>query len=401
MNSPSQSQALQSLILKQIQSQPQQRITFAEFMDLALYHPQWGYYLTQAPQMGHRGDFVTATHLGADLGELLAEQLLDCWQNLGQPQPCSLLEMGAGQGLLAEQMLSYLQRTSPDYFQCLQYGIVERSPTLQKIQQERLANYPVKWFTWADIPKDSIIGCCFSNELVDAFPVHLVEVGEDRLQEVYVGASDDPHSPFSEILGELSTPALADYFLKLQIDLTSYESGYRTEVNLAALDWLKEVCDRLQTGYLITIDYGYPAHRYYRRARRTGTLQCYSQHAHHSDPYRYVGHQDITAHVNFTALEKHGLSLGLETLGFIEQGLFLMALGLGDRIAALSEEAGIRSGADLQARLQRRQFLHTLIDPYGMGNFGVLVQSKGLSSIQMQSSLKGFTTPSGGSFKSI
>lgn len=384
---------LEALLLERIEAAPNQRISFVKFMDLALYHPQWGYYCNRAAQMGRRGDFVTAVHLGADFGELLATQLLECWQILEFPQPFTLLEMGAGQGLLAQQILDYIQRIAPDCYAALQYGIVERSATLKLIQQQRLTPHPVTWLTWDEIPADSIVGCCFSNELVDAFPVHLVEVQSGQLSEVYVTAAPQPEAILAEVLGEPSTPELAQYFQDLQLEMTAYESGYRTEVNLAARGWMELVCDRIHRGYLITIDYGYPAHRYYSPSRRQGTLQCYSQHAHHSDPYYKIGQQDITAHVNFTALEQWGSALGLDKIGFIEQGLFLMSLGLGERIAALSDETGIDSSLDLQKRLQRRQFLHSLIDPAGMGNFGVLIQGKGLTTAQQNHPLKSLTTP--------
>jgi SAM-dependent MidA family methyltransferase len=134
------------------------------------------------------------------------------------------------------------------------------------------------------------------------------------------------------------------------------------------------VASRLQQGYLLTIDYGYPASRYYSPARSQGTLQCYYRHRHHNNPYLNIGRQDITAHVDFTALERWGEICGLDNLGFTQQGLFLMALGLGKRLAALST-----SGQGLAPLIQRREALHQLIDPMGLGGFGVLVQGKGLS----------------------
>ena len=177
-----------------------------------------------------------------------------------------------------------------------------------------------------------------------------------------------------------------------------YPEGYRTEVNLAALDWLKTVANGLQRGFLLTIDYGYCADRYYQPARHQGTLQCYHRHRHHDDPYVYVGQQDITAHVNFTALECQGELCGLRKVGFTQQGLFLMALGLGDRIAALSardSERGnaIAKGQDVFTIMRRRQVLHELMNPMGLGGFGVLLQSKGLTEEEEQVSLKGLTVP--------
>jgi SAM-dependent MidA family methyltransferase len=184
------------------------------------------------------------------------------------------------------------------------------------------------------------------------------------------------------------------------IDLMSgnYPDGYRSEVNLAALDWLNSVANKLQRGFLLTIDYGYPAQRYYQPARHQGTLQCYYRHRHHDDPYLYVGHQDITAHVDFTALERQGELCGLRQVGFTQQGLFLMALGLGDRIAALSSPGEARGEAiagaqDVMTIMRRREVLHQLMNPMGLGGFGVLVQSKGLTAEEEQQTLKGLSMP--------
>jgi SAM-dependent MidA family methyltransferase len=170
-----------------------------------------------------------------------------------------------------------------------------------------------------------------------------------------------------------------------------YGDGYRSEVNLAALDWMSTVAQKLQRGYLLTIDYGYPAHRYYNPRRREGTLQCYYLHRYHNNPYINVGRQDLTAHVNFTALERQGELCGLDVVGFTQQALFLMALGLGDRIASLS--ANDAEVFDLATFLRRREALHQLIDPMGLGGFGVLVQSKGFREDEKKKKLKGFTVP--------
>jgi len=178
----------------------------------------------------------------------------------------------------------------------------------------------------------------------------------------------------------------------------AYPEGYRSEVNLAALDWLNTVAKRLQRGFLLTIDYGYPATRYYLPSRHQGTLQCYYRHQHHDDPYLYVGHQDITAHVDFTALERQGELCDLHRVGFTQQGLFLMALGLGDRIADLSrvndpQGQAIAGVQDVMTIMQRRQALHQLMNPMGLGGFGVLIQCKGLTTQERQHSLKGLSVP--------
>lgn len=377
-----------------IAAHPDQRIPFAEYMNLALYHPHHGYYASNRAKIGAGGDFFTSPHLGQDFGELLAEQLAECWERLQHPKPFNLIEMGAGQGLLVQDIARYLHRHHYSCFEAIAYTIVETSPGHVAEQRRYLKSLvdswgQISWRTLEEILPDSIEGCWFSNELVDAFPVHQVVWQGGELREIYVTTAEDGQG-FTEVVGELSTPQLATYFEQVGIDLSAlaYAEGYRTEVNLAALDWLAQVSDRLHRGYILTIDYGYTAERYYTPGRREGTLQCYYQHAHHSNPYLNIGRQDITAHVDFTALQRQGDRLGLQTVGFTQQGLFLMALGLGDRIAALSHlEPGDLSLSDI---LRRREALHALINPMGLGNFGVLIQSKGLENSQP---LRGLSLP--------
>ncbi len=382
---------------ERITANSQRRISFADFMAIALYDPDYGYYATTGSAIGTAGDFYTSPHLGADFGELLAEQFVELWHLLGTPRPFTLVEMGAGQGILAADVLRYLHRQHYDCFEAVDYVLVEVSAAMRAEQQRRLKpladSGQVRWCSWDEMPPDSVTGCFFSNELVDAFPVHQVAIAQGQLREVYVTlapeSATDATPRFAETLGELSTPALAEYFQLVGVDLPSdrYPDGYRTEVNLAALDWVKMVADRLHRGYVITIDYGYPAQRYYSPTRTTGTLQCYYQHAHHSNPYLHIGRQDLTAHVDFTALERQGDRCGLEALGFVPQGLFLMALGLGDRLASLSyPEPGAE--VNLTELLQRRDRLQALIDPMRLGNFGVLVQGKGVGAAALPKGLQ-------------
>jgi SAM-dependent MidA family methyltransferase len=361
--------ALCAAIANQITTSPQQRITFAQFMDLALYHPEYGYYSSDALKIGFKGgDFFTSPNLCTDFGELLAEQFFQMWEILGKPVPFSLVEMGAGQGLLALHILKYHQQHYPDFFTALEYIIVEKSPTLRQEQQQRLQDLPVCWCNLEDIPPNAIVGCFFSNELVDAFPVHQFTLETGELREIYVTTDNNeketnPQCPsFVEVTGEPSTPQLAEYLdlVKMNFTQSAYPDGYRSEINLAAGDWLSIVADRLQRGYVLTIDYGYPASRYYNPRRSQGTLQCYYHHRFHDNPYINIGRQDITAHVDFTALERWGDKCNLKNIGFIQQGLFLMALGLGDRIAALSYQK-----QPLSELLQRRDALQQLIDPTG------------------------------------
>lgn len=387
--------ALYQILYKRISQAPQQQITFAEFMDLTLYHPQQGYYTAKESVLGPQGDFMTSAHLGHDFGELLAEQLVEMWGRLDAPTPFTVVEMGAGQGLMAADLLAYLEHHHPACLGALDYKIAEKSETLRAAQQDRLRPWAgrVAWVNLDDLADDSITGCFFSNELVDALPVHQVVLTGQGLQEIYVTLAPNGEAGFDEQVGPLSTPQLADYFALVDIEFAApqYAIGYRTEVHLAALDWIKTVAAKLRRGYVLTIDYGYPASRYYSRGRSQGTLQCYYQHAHHNDPYSYVGHQDITAHVNFTALECQGEQAGLDRVGTTQQAMFLMALGLGDRLSALGQIQAT-DAATVQMAIQRRDRLHRLISPMDLGNFIVLVQSKGLPTETMPP-LKGLTIP--------
>jgi SAM-dependent MidA family methyltransferase len=362
---------LLELLLNQIHHHPDRRITFAQYMELVLYAPDCGYYARSPKQIGSRGDFFTSPHLGSDFGEMLAIQLVEMWELLDKPQPFMVVEMGAGQGLIAKDMLYYWQKHHPQLLANLDYVIIETAAAMRLCQQRLLTDWPVRWAEWSDLPSEllasganaAIEGCLFSNELIDAFPVHQVVVKDGILQEVYVTAGSDQQ--IQEELGKPSTPRLLAYFEQAEIPILSYANGYRTEVNLAAIDWLETVASKLKRGYLLSIDYGYSSQRYYNPQRSQGTLQCYYQHRYHSNPYIHIGQQDLTAHVDFTSLIRRGEQLGLRELGFTKQGMFLMALGLVDRISQ-------------PETLQRRQALHQLIDPMGLGGFGVLLQGKGV-----------------------
>ncbi len=360
---------------------PQQQLTFAQFMELVLYDPVIGYYHRQSSPIGFTGDFVTSPYLSPDFSQLIAVQVRQMWIKLGQPEQFCLVEMGAGPGRLAADFLDYAQQQLPDFFQALHYQIIERSQTFRQQQEAVLgawhASGKVSWHDW-DSLEPGIIGCFLSNELVDAFPVHRVCWVDGTLQEVYVGL-DATQTQLTERLGQLSSSRLADYFALIEIDLNSqaYPNGYTTEVNLAALDWLTQIASYLQQGFILTIDYGYPAATYYHPSRSDGTLQAYVQHQHHNNPYLYLGEQDLTAHVDFTALQHWGQRHGLATLRFTHQAPWLMSLGLGERLAQNN-----LTGTNLQQTLQRREVLHQLINPLGLGGLRVLCQSKNVNAAQ-------------------
>ena len=374
------SQALYKIVLNSIAKNQQSRITFAEYMNLVLYHSDYGYYTSGIVDIGKKGDFFTSVALGKDFGELLAIQLQEMWLKLDCPELFTVVEMGAGNGDLARDILNYWENNNPELINNLQYVIIETSLSLQQLQQAKLKDFDqrinIKWQSWEYILDNSLIGCCFSNELIDAFPVHRIAVNDDKLQEIYLTVEVDG---FKEIQDEVSTTDIYRYFDLIEIDFSNieYPKNYQTEVNLAALNCLETVSKKLNKGYILTIDYGYPAVKYYHPQRSQGTLQCYYQHRRHNNPYVNLGQQDITAHVDFTALENQGKNCNLETIGFTKQGMFLMALGLGDRLNELSN-----GKYNIMQVLQRRDALHQLINPLGLGGFGVLIQGKNLTKEQ-------------------
>lgn len=382
------SYVLQKIISDRLVAAPDNRITFAEYMNLVLYHPESGYYSSGVVDIGFKGDFFTSASLGKDFGQLIASQLWDMWQNLNCPALFSIVEMGAGNGKTAYDLLEHIQTIYPDFSQVIEYIIIEESSALIKEQQKRLKTIDtikISWKNWQGISNNSIVGCFFANELVDAFPVHLITIKNKKIQEIYLTKEENK---LVETYGEISRPEILEYFNLVDIDLLreDYLEDYRTEVNLAALDWLETISNKLQKGYLLTIDYGYKASKYYHPQRYEGTLKCYYQHRHHNTPYVNLGYQDITAHVDFTALEKQGEICGLEKIGFTQQGMFLMALGLGDRLEELSN-----GNYNIQQIFQRRNALHQLIDPTSLGGFGVLIQGKNL--LEESKILKGLTIP--------
>ncbi|WP_324283112.1 SAM-dependent methyltransferase [Cyanobacterium aponinum UTEX 3222] len=383
------SNLLQKKIIELIDSSNQKKITFADYMNLCLYDSEYGYYNSENILIGKNGDFYTSTSLSSDFGELLAIQLEEFWRVMDKPTPFHLVEVGAGEGNLTINILNYLKTHYPDFFQSIEYIIIEKSEILAEKQKQIIKksfNKPVisKWCKWEDIENNSLQGCIFSNELIDAFPVHLVEFNQGILHEVYLTNNE---GNLTEVLGNLSTVEIEDFFKTLNINFSQdiYPEKYRTEVNIQALNWLKTVTKKLKKGYVLTIDYGYQGDKYYHPQRFQGTLKCYYQHRHHNNPYVNIGCQDITSHINFTALEIYGERYGLSNIAYTPQALFLMNLGLGDRISELSS-----GKIPIGEIIERRNQLHSLINPEGLGNFGILLQGKNLNKEQKNYSLKGF-----------
>ena len=306
-------------------------ITFETFMDIVLYEPGLGYYASDKTEIGRAGDFYTSQHLHPAFGAMIGKQIEEMWKIVGSPADFYAVELGAGAGLMCKDVLDYLH--SREVFSSFKYVMIEPSPFMQHKQKKLLAGYLDK-VKWVPSLKEltNIKGCVLSNELLDAFPVHLIEV-ENELKEIYVTADNDD---IKEIKGALSTDAISYYLKEFSIELPR---GYRTEINLRIKDWLKTVNEVLSEGFILTIDYGHPAWDYYSEDRNRGTLLCYYKHQVFEDPYKNIGEQDITAHVNFSSVKKWGKELGFETLGFCQQGTFFIALGIDKIIKELYENS--------------------------------------------------------------
>jgi len=291
------------------------------------------------------------------------------------------VEMGAGSGALAHDILDWAQRHSPEFFASLEYRLVELSDELAARQRRAVQSAlagdegldKAVWLPSLDaIAKGSVVGCFLSNELADAFPVHRVTVRGGRLLEVYVGWHN---GLFEEELGPPSTPALSQYFRRLGL-LPGEDC--EAEVNLDAIDWMKAVASALGRGFVMTFDYGYSAEQLYAPWRRQGTFLCFYRHNPSTDPYARIGRQDMTSHVDFTSLIQAGEEAGLETLGLISQTRFLDALGIGGALARPPQ-----AELTLEEYYTRRRALIELMDPAGLGRVSVLLQGKGVDNPQL------------------
>jgi SAM-dependent MidA family methyltransferase len=345
-------------------------ITFAKYMDACLYDPQYGYY-TRAEQFPRR-DYFTSVDASPVFGRLLARQFQEMWLQFDRPAEFLLVELGAGPGTLAAQILDFTAESFPEFYSALQYVAVERSAARRaaaaavgSLAKHLAAKHlAMAWDRPAQIP----CGCIFSNEFFDALPVHRLVREGNELREIYVGLGANG---LCEQFGPLSSPALAEYLTEQGITL---HEGQLAEVNLEACARIAEVGARLGRGFALTIDYGRKAEELYDHRHMRGTLLAYEKHRASESFFRAPGEQDLTAHVNFTALERHGRLVGLRRTGFTSQSNFLLAL------ARHSEFADLQSSAMSESQQTRARLLFkTLIYPEGMGEtFQVLIQHKGL-----------------------
>jgi SAM-dependent MidA family methyltransferase len=350
-------------------------ITFAEYMRECLYHPVHGYY--SQPEARRFADYYTSVDVNPVFGRLLARQFAEMWEQLGRSGEFLLVEAAAGTGRLASQILEFARQKLPDFYEAVRYVAVERSPARCDQMNSRLAPHvgQGRCRVELEIPAKIPVGCVLSNELLDALPVHRLVQQNGTWLEIFVTHDGER---FSERPAAISTCAITEYFAAQKI---TFAETQQVEAGLEACDWIMEIGRRLERGFVLTIDYGQEASDLFDTRHMVGTVLAYGNHRASGELYAAPGQQDLTAHVNFTAVRLWGARSGLKVLGLVSQTAFLMGLGRGNEFADLYED-GMSEAERVKARLQ----LKTLIFPEGMGErFQVMIQEKNAGGCRLTS----------------
>jgi SAM-dependent MidA family methyltransferase len=337
-------------------------MTFARFMELALYHPVLGYYATGRRGPGRSSDFLTSPESHPIFGWTMARQLEEAWDRLGRPGRFTVREHGAGTGALAAGIVDGLARSGSPLRDALRYRVAERAADRERQVAARLAAIGA-----ADVlePDDgsAVTGAILANEVVDALPVHRVEgAGDGELVELFVGL--DPAGQLATVAGPPSTPAIGD---RLAAEGIRLAGGQRAEVCLALDGWVAAAAAGLGRGLVLIVDYGHPAAALYAPSRGS-LLRAYVRHRVHDDPFANVGRQDLTAHVDLTALERAAAAAGLTHLGTTSQAEFLAGLGAGDLLVELQGDAA----TTVPSYLEARSAVARMLDPAVAGRFAVV-----------------------------
>jgi len=354
-------------------------LTFARYMEIAQYDPERGYYRAADARPGRAGDFLTAPEAHPIFGRAVSRQVHEVWQRLGEPETFVVREHGAGAGALAAAVLDGLAADGSGLAGRTRYRAVEID---RRRLDELAARLTAPGHAAALEPDDGapITGVVVANEVLDALPFHRVVVRAGRLREVLVGA--DPSGRLIDVEADPSTPALAARLDDEGVRLADDQQG---ELCLALEPWIATAAAGLARGLLLVIDYGYLAAELYDARRRPrGTLAAYVRHTVHEDPYRHVGRQDLTAHVDVTAVERAAARSGLDLLGVTTQGEFLASLDAGELLVAL----GADPATTVADYLAARSALARMIDPAAMGRFRVMLFGRGLDA---RPPLRGFT----------
>lgn len=367
------------------------QITFAEFMQACLYSPKGGFYSDRSNRINEHFGTSPASHPA--FGALIARQLEQMWRLLGEPTVFHLVEVGSGDGGLAQAIVNACRLSFPQFARSLYYVAVDYQPPIYQSPGHALnrtdendgafpsnvqaTSTEVHWVRADGLSSfRNVAGCILCNELLDNFPFHRFVIQEGNIKEVFLMLSGDN---LVEVFDDPSSPAIEERLKGLRVSLTE---GYRGEVCIALDDWAAQLSRALERGFVLTIDYGELAEDLYSPGNAQGTMVCYRQHKATNDPYRHFGLQDITCHVDFTSLIQLGEQYGLSTVGLTRQSGFLQNLGF----SALLE--GLRGQSISAARAEFESMaLMTLVEPEEYGDFKVLAQAKGVG---LGSTLLGF-----------
>ncbi len=352
-------------------------LTFARFMEIALYDPTRGYYRSANARPGRAGDFLTAPEAHPIFGRAIARFAAAVHAAVGSPAAFTIRESGAGEGALAAPLVETLvRREAPETGgvppRTVHYLVDEVDPRRVEALGDRLSGLGLAPGTVTVAPDDGepIEGLAIANEVLDALPTHRVVQRRDALREVRVGMSDAGH--LVDVETDPSTVAIAE---RLAAEGIGLADGQHAEICLAVDGWVARAAAGLRRGVLLLIDYGHPAVELYDpRRRAAGTLATYLGHGVGEDPYRAIGRQDLTAHIDVTAVERAAASAGLDHLGTTTQDTFLARLGIGELLV----EEQTRPGVTMQSYLEARSALVRMIDPAAMGRFRVLAFGRGL-----------------------
>ena len=345
------SESLISLIKSEIE-QKGGAISFQRYMELALYAPALGYYAAGSAKLGEEGDFITAPEISPLFSQALANAILPA---LDSDQ--IILEVGAGRGRMAADILIYLKQQNklPK-----EYWILELSADLrerQKVTIEATAPDLINKVKWLDVLPEQFSGVVLANELLDAIPVQLFQKKENDINEINVVWLNDK---FSFQLKSSFDERLVHRVKNIETELErEFDSGYVSEINFAAEDWIKSIAESLQQGIIILIDYGFPRHEYYHAQRNQGTLMCHYRHRTHPDVFVYPGLQDITAHVDFTAMADAALESDMKVIGYTNQASFLMGAGLLE-LAALNDESDVQQQMEMASQIKKLTLPHEM-----------------------------------------
>ncbi|HXF38842.1 MAG TPA: SAM-dependent methyltransferase [Blastocatellia bacterium] len=345
-------------------------ITFRDFMQTALYDSELGYYNTERGKIGPEGDYFTSSNVHQAFGAVLARAFAEMWGD--SSEALTIIEFGAGTGQLACDVLTAMRDEHPRLFDGLTYLIVETSPAMRDRQREKLSAFAdcIRWTELEELESNPVRGIAFSNEFVDALPVHRVRFRSGSLEESYVTFPERREGPerLVQVWSKPSTDRLAEYVDRMRVKLREDQI---VEINLDAVDCLARMTRALASGFLMTIDYGDLCETLWTPDRLRGTLRSFYNHMLIDSPFERIGQQDITASVNFTALIEYGREFGFEPVSFERQPAFLMRMGLIERIAA-----SYRPDETLDDLKQRLAVKNLFVPGGNSDSFRVLIQRK-------------------------